>query len=174
MPKILDSMREQLLLTARKQIEENGYANTTIRSVAAECGIAVGTVYNYFPSKDMLIATFISEDWRACMDAVRAYGAEDAETYLRRMYDALRGFAASYRTLFSDTEARKSYRAAASRWHGELRKQLASLILPVCCDGPDRDFLSEFIAESLLTWTMEGEPFENIYKVIEKLIQNKR
>ena len=95
MPKILDSMREQLLLTARKQIEENGYANTTIRSVATECRIAVGTVYNYFASKDMLVATFISEDWRACMDAVRSYGQEDAETHLRHVYDALRGFAAN-------------------------------------------------------------------------------
>ncbi len=78
----------------------------------------------------MLVATFISEDWRACMDAVRSYGQEDAETHLRRVYDALRGFAASYRKLFLDTEARKSYRASASRWHGELRAQLASLILP--------------------------------------------
>ena len=60
MPKILESVREQLLETARAQIERNGYANTTIRSVAAECGIAVGTVYNYFPSKDMLIATYVS------------------------------------------------------------------------------------------------------------------
>lgn len=44
MPKILDSMREQLLAAARRQVESNGYAKTTIRSVAAECGIAVGTV----------------------------------------------------------------------------------------------------------------------------------
>ena len=46
MPKILESIREQLLETARRQIGKNGYGSTTIRSVASECGIAVGTVYN--------------------------------------------------------------------------------------------------------------------------------
>ena len=33
----------------------------TVRSVAAGCGVAVGTVYNYFSSKDMLIAAFMLE-----------------------------------------------------------------------------------------------------------------
>ncbi len=37
MPKILESIREQLLDTARTQIERNGYANTTIRRVR-HCG----------------------------------------------------------------------------------------------------------------------------------------
>ena len=64
MPKIIENVRELLLDTAKKQIEERGYANTTIRSVAGECGLAVGTVYNYFKSKDMLIATFLLEDWK--------------------------------------------------------------------------------------------------------------
>ena len=46
MPKIIENVREQLLAVAKKQIGERGYANTTIRSVAGECGLAVGTVYN--------------------------------------------------------------------------------------------------------------------------------
>ena len=35
----------------------------TASSVANGCGIGVGTVYNYFSSKDMLIASFMAEDW---------------------------------------------------------------------------------------------------------------
>ena len=63
MPKIIENIREALLVEAKRQIAERGYQNTTIRSVAKECGVAVGTVYNYFKSKDMLIASFILEDW---------------------------------------------------------------------------------------------------------------
>ena len=174
MPKILESMREELLKTARKQIAECGYAQTTIRSVAAECGIAVGTVYNYFPSKDMLIATFVSEDWRACIAPIAERTEDDAETHLKRIYSAIRVFADSYRALFSDDDAKNAYYAAFSERHRQLREQLAGLILPVCGDCPDRAFLSEFIAESLLIWTTEGKPFEDIYPIIKRLIQKER
>ena len=56
MPKIIENVREQLLAEAKKQVFEHGYADTTIRSVARACGLGVGTVYNYFSSKEMLIA----------------------------------------------------------------------------------------------------------------------
>ncbi len=35
----------------------------------------------------------------------------------------------------------------------------------VCTD----DFTAEFIAESLLTWTIAGRPFEEICSILEKL-----
>ena len=173
MPKILESIREQLLKTARRQIARNGYGGTTIRSVAAECGIAVGTVYNYFPSKDMLIATFVSEDWRACIDSIASHGSDDARTHLKRIYDALRAFTETYRTLFSDAEAQNAYHAAFSQRHRQLRAQLAALIEPVCGDGDDRAYRSEFIAESLLVWTLEGKPFEDIYQILQGLIKER-
>ncbi len=173
MPKILESMREELLKTARKQIESRGYARTTIRSVAAECGIAVGTVYNYFPSKDMLIATFVSEDWHACIAPIAEMAEDDAETRLRRVYDTIRMFADSHRALFSDSDAKNAYYAAFSERHRQLRAQLAGLILPVFGDAEDRTFLSEFIAESLLIWTTEGKPFEDMYHIIQRLIKER-
>jgi AcrR family transcriptional regulator len=71
MPKKLENVRELLLLEARRQAEENGYGAVTVRSVAKECGIGLGTVYNYFPSKDMLIASFILEDWEKSLSVMR-------------------------------------------------------------------------------------------------------
>ena len=174
MPKILESMREQLLETARRQIVSAGYAETTIRSVAAECGIAVGTVYNYFPSKEMLIATFVSEDWRARITPIAEQRFNDAQTRLRAVYDAIRAFIDSYRSLFSDNDAKSAYYAAFSERHRQLRKQVAALVLPVCGNETDRAFLSEFIAESLLIWTIEGKPFEDLYSIIKRLIQRER
>lgn len=172
MPKILDSMREQLLAAARRQVESNGYAKTTIRSVAAECGIAVGTVYNYFPSKDMLIATFLSEDWRACINAIAAHETDDSKTRLNRIYDALLGFLGRYQAIFSDADAKPAYHAAFAQRHGQLREQLAALILPFCPDGHDAAFCSAFVAEALLAWTTEGKPFDDIYHILQKLIKN--
>lgn len=170
MPKIIESVREQLLATAKKQIETNGYAKTTVRSVAAECGIAVGTVYNYFPSKDMLIATFVAEDWQACLRDAENCGTADAEAYLRFICDTLTAFAARHAKLFSDPDAARTYAEVFSERHGQLRDRLADLIRPLCTEAEEPFLSAQFIAEALLTWTMAGIPFERIYTVIRRTI----
>ena len=63
MPKIIENLPEKLAEEARRQITESGYSAMTIRSVAKACGVGVGTVYNYYPSKDALVAQFMLEDW---------------------------------------------------------------------------------------------------------------
>ena len=63
MPKILFDVREKLLQAARKSLKENGYQALSVREIARTCGIGTGTVYNYFHSKDELLALVILEDW---------------------------------------------------------------------------------------------------------------
>ena len=55
MPKIIENLESKLLEEAKRQIQESGYGAMTIRSVAKGCGVGVGTVYNYFPSKEALL-----------------------------------------------------------------------------------------------------------------------
>ena len=62
MPKIIENAWGLILDEAKKQIREQGYAATTVRSVAAKCKVAIGTVYNYFPSKEILISSFMADD----------------------------------------------------------------------------------------------------------------
>lgn len=170
MPKIIASVREQLLRAARRQVETNGYAKMTVRSVAAECGIAVGTVYNYFPSKDMMVASFIVEDWYPAFNALLTRDGDDARQYLRRVYDTLVAFEQKYQALFSDPEAERIYATSFSDRHVQLRDRFAALIEPYCPDGEGSAFTAQFIAEALLTWTREGKTFEEIFAVIGKLI----
>lgn len=61
MPKILEDPVKRLIAETRRQIREQGYRATTIRSVAKGCGVGVGTVYNYFDSKEQLTAAFLAE-----------------------------------------------------------------------------------------------------------------
>ena len=173
MPKIIDNVREQLLAVAKRQVTERGYAKTTIRSVAGECGLAVGTVYNYFSSKDMLIASFMVVDWLDCIRRAAESPSTDAEQRLRAIYDALLRFSDKYNALFADSDAHKAFSGVFSDRHKQLRSQLAELILPVCesCGSDDSAFLSEFIAEALLSWTMAGVDFDTVSKPLMKLIK---
>lgn len=167
MPKIIENLREQLLTEAEKQIRERGYKNTTIRSVAGGCGVAVGTVYNYFKSKDMLIASFILTDWLECISSIAAREKEDKREYLNYIYDSLIAFAARHTDLFTDSEAAKSFNQALSERHRMLRDQLSELIMPIAGD----DFLASFVAEAMLCWTMDGRSFEDIYELLPEKIK---
>ncbi len=169
MPKIIENVREQLLSEAKRQICENGYAKTTVRSVAAACGLGVGTVYNYFPSKDMLIASFMADEWHLCLDRMRNADKSDVRAVMYVVYSELRSYTEAYRDLFSDKDAAKVFATVFSERHSMLRSQIAEIILPLC-DAGDA-FLADFIAESMLTWTVSGKEFDELYRIIERLFK---
>jgi len=167
MPKIIDNLKPRLISEARRQVSVSGYGSVTVRSVAAACGVGVGTVYNYFPAKDALIAAVLLEDWAQCMERVRAAGeaASGPEPVLRAMYEELYAFADTHSGIFRDAHALPAYAGAAAHYHAMLRMQLAEPLRPFCADA----FTAEFIAESMLTWTMAGKPFEEIHSILNKL-----
>ena len=172
MPRIIENAPQQLLAEARRQVAEQGYAKTTIRSVAAACGIAVGTIYNYYPSKEMLIASFVAEDWGRALSVMAEQRGGSAETCLRTIYEELLAFTRKHHALFTDPDAAKAVSGALLRRHLQLREQLADLIEPF---APSADgFTARFIAEALLTWTISNVPFERIYQELEKLISNQK
>lgn len=170
MPKIIENLRSDILAEAKKQVSEHGYKNTTIRSVAAGCNIAVGTVYNYFKSKEMLIASFMLDDWQECMKSIDAQPRDNRPAFLTFIYISLRKFAEKHDYLFSDSEATKVYSLVFYQRHKLLRSQLAELILPICM-GDDRVFLAEYISEAMLTWTMAGIDFNRIYSMLPQQIK---
>lgn len=170
MPKIIENVRELLLDTAKKQIKERGYANTTIRSVAGECGLAVGTVYNYFKSKDMLIASFVVADWNSYLSDIRGAKLSEPRKALHNIYNALISFSEQHASLFRDPDAAKVYAAVFSERHKTLRGQIAEIILPLC-SAENAEFTSQFVAESLLTWTVAGKDFDSIFNILEKILK---
>ncbi len=169
LPKIIEKVREQLLVEVKKQIMERGYSQTTIRSVASACNVGVGTVYNYFSSKDMLIATVVAEDWNIYTEQFKttAKTSNPKET-IKLIYNMLQSFSEMHKTLFSDPEAVKKFSSIFTERHSILRNQIAEFVLPLCQDSSQ--FLSQFISESLLAWFMEGISFEELYSVIKKLL----
>ena len=169
MPKIIINAREEILKEAKRQLLENGYGAKTIRSVAKATGIATGTVYNYFPSKDMLLASFMMEDWKEELSSV-TYNSGDKREIIQGIYNAIISFSNKYENLFKDKEALKAFNSSLGDKHPILISQLASLVMDAIADKDDKEFISSFIAESLLSCAMRGTDFDRIYGIIEKLL----
>ena len=55
--------KEEILKTSRELIRRQGWAAVSIRSVAASCGVSVGSIYNYFDSKTDLIGATVESVW---------------------------------------------------------------------------------------------------------------
>ena len=167
MPKIIENVKDRLMQEARRQIEESGYGAVTIRSIAKGCGVGVGTVYNYFPSKEALIATHLLEDWTGCISTIEAVSsaADTAEPVLRCIFDHLIGFAGRHGAIFRDEAAAAGFAGAFTQYHARLRSQLAAPLRKFCGD----DFQAQFASESLLTWSMAGKSFDEIYAILKKL-----
>ncbi|GIF54846.1 TetR/AcrR family transcriptional regulator [Asanoa iriomotensis] len=56
-----EQTRQLILDTALRLFRERGYAQTTMRGIAKEAGVAVGNAYYYFSSKEHLIQEFYAE-----------------------------------------------------------------------------------------------------------------
>jgi len=53
--------RQCILESARKLFNDKGFEQTTTRHLARQAGIAIGTVFNYFPSKEALGMALVAE-----------------------------------------------------------------------------------------------------------------
>lgn len=74
-----DSIREEILMTARDFFYLKGYHNTSINHIIREIGIAKGTFYYYYQSKEELLSEII----RMIVDKKRP----DFEEYFNRSGD---------------------------------------------------------------------------------------
>jgi len=176
MPKILENIKEKILEEARKEVMTVGYSNMTMREVAKAVGIASGTLYNYFPSKESMVAAFMSEDWHRTIFNIRTE-CENADTVfdvLESVYNNLTSFVKSYEVLFKDPEAVTGYSSSYSVRHKMLTKQIAGMIDPMCRTQAVTytDNFSEFIAESLITWMMSQKDFAEYKLIIKNLFNN--
>lgn len=66
MNKVVTS-REAILKVSKKLASEQGFDSINMRSVAKECGVAVGSLYNYYPTKGDLLTATVQSVWEEIM-----------------------------------------------------------------------------------------------------------
>ena len=173
MPKIIENLREKLIDEAKHQITINGYESVTIRSIAKGCEIGLGTFYNYFKSKDMLIATFLFEDWKDRITHINEAHKEESDplVVVHALYEEVKDFIKVYNDIFTSPSAIKTFSSTAPGYHKFVRNQVAEPIYTSCvlAGYENAEFLSLFVAESVVTWTVAKRDYDEIEAIISKL-----
>ena len=85
--------REQILDVARRLFQQQGFDETKIRDIASEVGMATGTLFNYFASKEEVAVTLAAsaiDEARAQFEKKRCAGASLSEDLFLHVATQLR------------------------------------------------------------------------------------
>lgn len=172
-PKIIENLRETLLQEARRELFEHGYQTFNIRTVAGNCNVAVGTFYNYFSSKEVLVACVVLEDWKASLGRMKE--ATEKETDLingiKVIYQELLDFELLYHEIFKNSSVVYSKYSSKER-HQKLREQLIEPMkqIAIRLNEPMDSFTLTFLAENLLGASQERVEFEKLEIIFRKIL----
>ena len=84
--------RERIASAALAQVAEGGFASASVQAVAARAGVAVGTVYRYFPSKAGLFAEVFRRASERELNVVVEVSVADGRPAAERIAAAVEAF----------------------------------------------------------------------------------
>jgi AcrR family transcriptional regulator len=94
----IEGARENLLSCGQKALLAGGYDSLNIKELAAQCGMATGTFYQYFHNKDDLVMQIIYESCRVVPEKIRGVSGSDWGLHrkLEYVYDQFRAYQKTY------------------------------------------------------------------------------
>ncbi len=112
----MESMRERILAAALTLFAERGFSNTTSSALAKQAGIAEGTLFRHFRSKDaVLLALVALVKEQLIRDLTRYLAGQTPKTGLERVIVTIQGFytfasrnSPEFRIIFRDAPAHGS------------------------------------------------------------------
>lgn len=94
--------KEEILKVSRELLLEGGFSGLSMRAVAEQCGVAVGSLYNYFPSKSDLVSAVVGGIWEEILAPLRKrQEIPGFLEYVSGMFETIRNGNAGYPGFFS-------------------------------------------------------------------------
>jgi TetR/AcrR family fatty acid metabolism transcriptional regulator len=175
--------RERIVAAARRRFETYGYRRTSIAEIARDAGIAVGTVYRYFPGKEAIFLAVVedlNDAWLA--ESRRALdGPGTATDRLQRLGAASIRFAADNALITAiamrDTDI--VFAPLLERVHEDMQRRNVAMIAGVVRDGiregtfrdvdPERTAYVLFMAGSILS-VQQSYPYAELMPAFETIV----
>jgi AcrR family transcriptional regulator len=173
MPKIIPDIRNRILDSARTQICESGYTGLSLRGVAEDCGIAIGTTYNYFPSKADLAVAVMENDHAEAMNELSEIcnTAESLPDAICSIYTVIQNFSSRYRQILSFSYESSTNSENMQSWHEKLIGSLTEHLLQVTdrFGVHETESFARLLAESILYGAIHHHPLEDIRMLVKRL-----
>ena len=176
--------RQAILDACRTLALEQGLQAINVRAVASACGIAVGSVYNYFPSKADLVAATIQDVWQHIFHfGATAPAASFTELVARLYREALLGtqeypgFFTTHSVSFASAEKNRGRQVMEDyfvRMRTELLQALCSdpgVGTEVFNDAFTREAFVDFVFSHFLALLMKQAPgCDTLLEVIRRIL----
>ncbi len=171
MPKLIPDAKTKIISIAKNQLFKKGYTGLMLRDVADQCGMAVGTIYNYFSSKEILVASIMAEDWLSSLEKMKESCkiASTVEQGVRAIYKAIGEYVQTYEGIWTEY---KGVLSSYGKRHVLLRNQLSELLSDLLLRlGRNEDIeLCPLLAETVLTCAMQRDiDYSVLSKAISRL-----
>ena len=127
--------KEEILEACKAIVSKKGLSALNMRAVAKRCNIALGSVYNYFRSKDDLVIAAVESVWDSIFDSESTYRQGISFTeYIEAVFKKLRKGMIRYPDFFtahSLSFAGKSKNDARNKMHDYfsfLKKEMLNIL----------------------------------------------
>lgn len=187
MPKILENPEQEILKQAREILYQEGCQALSIRKVAAACGIAVGTIYNYFPTKKELVTRIMADYWESYFQELERIDREEQDFYnkLRAIYNLLDTFVNTFRDMWVDINAltKEEYKQAGHKRRTDFLEKLVSKLETIVIKNTgsdqvkistniDANALSRMIIMHIIIMTqMKQFDYDNFEELLKKMLK---
>ena len=155
------SVKQEIANAFMELMTQKSYMDITVTDLVNTAKVARVSFYRNFNSISDVIDYIIDQlSYEFVEDILPTLNSRDERKWREFLFEYFYNFARKHRKA-----AAASFAGSFGRYHAMLRSQLASPLKKFCKDG----FGPDFIAEALLTWTMAGTEFDEIYSMIQKL-----
>lgn len=165
---------KEAILTASKEIvAQKGINAINMRDIASRCGVAVGSVYNYFPSKEDLIVATIASIWIEIMNEATVYepGQSFCESVMS-LYTCVKNENEKYPYFIGvhSGSLEKSKRSKARKAMNEYFGMIKAELLKSLCN--DKNVNNAFFSEKCTKESFVDFVFSNIIALLIKQDSN--
>lgn len=132
MPKVIENLRETIILEAKNILLTQSFKDLSIREIAKSCNIGTGTFYNYFSTKEELVVAIFREDWVRVSNLVDELKLteEPCKEKFRKIYISIGMFVSSYISIFYEmaTLSGNDYRCKEANRYDVLYTKISELL----------------------------------------------
>lgn len=149
-----NTSREEIMRVSRKIVSEKGLPALNMRALAKECGIALGTLYNYYSDKDELVVAAIESVWQDILEKSAPDSGVRFSQYVTQIYARILSGLKDYPDFFAAHSisvagsAKGKARGTMERCFGKIRAELHAALL--ADKNVDRGIFSETFREENL------------------------